>query len=106
MSSSNGAYGQRLSRLWMTGFTLLAASVNIDAQSMSDKDSAQGRPTVYAWFPAHFGSWKTDGLQWDCFTHLCFRSVELTAEGKFRRVSRNLALGLARDGVIRTGGWT
>jgi spore germination protein YaaH/predicted DNA-binding transcriptional regulator AlpA len=47
------------------------------------------RPTVYAWFPAHFGSWRTDGIDWDCLTHLCFRSVELEADGKVRRVSGN-----------------
>ena len=73
----------------MIGFTLLAASVNLNAQSISDKDSSSARPTVYAWFPARFGSWRTDSLQWDCLTHLCFRSVELTAEGKLRRVSGN-----------------
>jgi hypothetical protein len=43
-----------------------------------------GRKTVYAWFPTRFGSWKTDGLQWDCLTHLCFRSVELKADGTLR----------------------
>jgi spore germination protein YaaH len=64
MSSSNGTYGQKLSHLWRTGFTLLAALVSIDAQSMSEKDAAQGRPTVYAWFPARFGTWKT---AWYCY---------------------------------------
>jgi hypothetical protein len=39
------------------------------------------RSTVYAWFPARFGSWKTDGIRWDCLTHLCFRSVVLRADG-------------------------
>src|SRR5207247_632471 len=39
------------------------------------------KPTVYAWFPAQFGSWKTDGIRWDCLTHLCFRSVVLKADG-------------------------
>jgi spore germination protein YaaH len=42
------------------------------------------RPAVYAWFPAHFGSWKTDGIRWDSLTHLCFRSVELMADGTLR----------------------
>src|SRR5262249_43009362 len=40
--------------------------------------------TIYAWFPARFGSWRTDGIQWDCLTHLCFRAVELTADGTLR----------------------
>ncbi len=52
-------------------------------------DRAAVRPTVYAWFPVHFGSWKTDGISWDCLTHLCFRSVELAADGTIRRVSVN-----------------
>ncbi len=74
---------------WIAGFALLGALANIDAQSASEEDSAPARRTVYAWFPARFGSWKTDSLQWDCLTHLCFRSVELTADGKLRRVSGN-----------------
>jgi spore germination protein YaaH len=36
---------------------------------------------VYAWFPARFGSWETRGIAWECLTHLCFRSVELKADG-------------------------
>ncbi len=52
-------------------------------------EHAASRPTVYAWFPAHFGSWNTAGIDWDCLTHLCFRSVELGADGKLRRVSGN-----------------
>jgi glycosyl hydrolase family 18 (putative chitinase) len=46
--------------------------------------SGAASKTVYAWFPAQFGSWKTDGIQWDCLTHLCFRSVELAADGSLR----------------------
>jgi len=52
-------------------------------------DSNPVRPTVYVWFPAHFGRWKTDGIEWEHLTHLCFRSVELTADGKIRRPSGN-----------------
>jgi chitinase len=39
------------------------------------------RPTVYAWFPARFGTWKTAGIRWDLITHICYRNVELQADG-------------------------
>jgi spore germination protein YaaH len=39
------------------------------------------RPQVYAWFPAQFGHWRTDGIEWNDLTHLCFRSVELRGDG-------------------------
>ncbi len=59
------------------------------AQTPQESSPTAIHPTVYAWFPEHFGSWKTDGIEWDCLTHLCFRSIELTAEGHVRRVSGN-----------------
>ncbi len=42
------------------------------------------RPVVYAYFPAKAGSWKTDGIDWPCITHLCYRSVELQADGSLK----------------------
>lgn len=46
-------------------------------------------PVVYAWFPARFGSWNTEGIQWDCLTHLCFRSVVIKADGTLDRPAGN-----------------
>src|SRR2546423_960883 len=61
------------------GLILLAAL----ALLASAPGRAEGQ-TVYAWFPAQFGSWKTNGIAWDCLTHLCFRSVELQGDGTLR----------------------
>jgi spore germination protein YaaH len=47
----------------------------------SARPSRPKSKTVYAWFPARFGSWNTEGIPWDCLTHLCFRSVVLKADG-------------------------
>jgi spore germination protein YaaH len=58
-------------------------------------DQAAGRPTVYAWFPARFGSWDTDTVRWDLLTHICFRSVELRADGSLHE-----PLGPAADPAI------
>lgn len=60
----------------------LPVVLGLAASALMGAGAPAPRPqTVYAWFPAQFGSWRTDGVQWDCLTHLCFRSVELTAEG-------------------------
>lgn len=60
----------------------------LSVQNVPAKEPA-ARKTVYAWFPARFGSWRTDGIQWDCLTHICFRSVVLTAEGTLQRPAGN-----------------
>ncbi len=77
---------------WLGGLILALALVSPSSPSAEPaavKSPTTPRPTVYAWFPAKFGSWRTEGLQWDRLTHLCFRSVELTAEGKLRRMVGN-----------------
>jgi spore germination protein len=86
-----GANERAMSAITSSGvsvFTLLfLACASQGAISADYPVHSASRPTVYAWFPAQFGSWKTDGIDWDCLTHLCFRSVELEADGKVRRVS-------------------
>lgn len=58
-------------------------------------DAPPARPTVYAWFPAKFGTWNTSSLRWDLLTHLCYRSVVLRADG-----SLDEPLGRAADPAI------
>src|ERR1051326_7718971 len=64
---------------------LLVLLTGISAVGRADEARADAaRPTVYAWFPARFESWKTEGIAWDAITHLCFRSVELQGDGTLR----------------------
>lgn len=64
---------------------ILAGTLAAAVVGLSSDGSAAGprgaSTVVYAWFPARFGSWDTRDIQWDCLTHLCFRSVELQADG-------------------------
>lgn len=46
--------------------------------------SASAGKTVYAWFPARFGTWWTDRIPWTCLTHISFRSVVVQAGGTLR----------------------
>lgn len=45
--------------------------------------------TVYAWYPAKFGSWETKTIPWDALTHISFRSVNLTGDGTLLRSAGN-----------------
>src|SRR5436309_4582036 len=54
-------------------------------QSSALAAAPERRPMVYAWFPAKFGSWQTGTVPWDNVTHLCFRSVEIKADGSLRK---------------------
>ncbi len=75
----------------MTAWTTFGAASTLATAPprLSEVNRSASRPVVYAWFPARFGSWQTDGIDWGSLTHLCFRSVELAADGKIRRVSGN-----------------
>lgn len=75
----------RVLLLAVAGFLLLHARL-LRAQTAAVPSE---KPAVYAWFPAKFDSWRTDGIQWDCLTHLCFRSVVLNADGRLRRPAGN-----------------
>lgn len=82
----NCAVSPTLSRI--AGTALLAGLVAIAARGRpvrSDARRAPARRTVYAWFPGRFGSWDTSGIRWDCVTHLCFRSVEIQADGTLKK---------------------
>lgn len=63
---------------------MLLASATLQPDSLRGAPGPSPRRMVYAWFPARFGSWKTDGIRWECLTHLCFRSVELRADASVR----------------------
>lgn len=70
------------------GLLSIAAVLALAAGDPPVLSAARGafpRRTVYAWFPGRFGSWDTSGTQWDCITHLCFRSVELQPDGSLRK---------------------
>jgi hypothetical protein len=47
------------------------------------------RKTVYAWYPARFGTWNTSSIAWDAITHICFRSVVLRGDGTISRPAGN-----------------
>src|SRR6266545_332636 len=49
----------------------------------------QVQKTVYAWYPARFGTWNTSSIQWDAITHICFRSVNIQADGTVARPAGN-----------------
>jgi spore germination protein len=45
--------------------------------------------TVYAWYPSRFGTWNTAGIQWDAITHICFRTLDLQADGTVGKPAGN-----------------
>jgi len=45
--------------------------------------------TVYAWYPARFGTWNTAAIQWDAITHICFRTLDLQADGTVAKPAGN-----------------
>ncbi len=61
------------------------------------QDASIPRPTVYAWFPARFGSWATDGLDWEAITHVCFRSVVFNGDGTLQYPAGNPPRGFVRQ---------
>lgn len=59
--------------------TLAAAALAGGGKARSSTPAVH--KTVYAWYPARFGTWNTASIQWGAITHLCFRSVGLRGDG-------------------------
>ncbi|HET8546970.1 MAG TPA: hypothetical protein VFL57_03160 [Bryobacteraceae bacterium] len=72
--------------------TLGTAAAGVLAQARKAK-AQQTAPvvqkTVYAWYPARFGTWNTSSIQWDALTHICYRSVVLQADGSIAKPAGN-----------------
>jgi GH18 family chitinase len=82
-----------------------------DAGSPGDGGLPTGRPIVYAWFPATFGDFRTDAIDWSAITHLSYRSIEILPDGTLREprsraeVAALVAEGHANDVEVTVLVW-
>src|ERR1051325_4280206 len=69
----------------------LAGAGALLAQRKAKSQVAQPamQKTVYAWYPSRYGTWNTAGIQWDAITHVCFRSLDMQADGTVARPAGN-----------------
>ena len=62
----------------MTRRDFLAAAAAVPAAPIP---AAPARRSIYAWYPARFGTWNTASIRWSALTHLSFRSVVIRGDG-------------------------